>query len=211
MAITTRAGKGSSLTHNELDANFTTLGLAHGDTVADIDVNTITAKDGSSYNGIPLGKFQSYQIWGDATLNIAADDAATITAYRNATSNTFGTVFQLAKNMNYDITSVTSTEVSFDINLGDNTYDRNLANMAFAAEDIVDSSGVLDVYNGKIKFNVFNKATASNEAKYTPMTISSAETSIETIAVMMPNLPTSDPTNAGQLWNDAGTLKVSAG
>ena len=29
--------------------------------------------------------------------------------------------------------------------------------------------------------------------------------------VMLRNLPTSDPTNAGQLWNDSGTLKVSAG
>jgi hypothetical protein len=29
--------------------------------------------------------------------------------------------------------------------------------------------------------------------------------------VIMANLPTSDPTNAGQLWNDSGTLKVSAG
>ena len=32
MAFTTRAGKGSSLTHNEMDANFTTLGVANGDT-----------------------------------------------------------------------------------------------------------------------------------------------------------------------------------
>ena len=29
--------------------------------------------------------------------------------------------------------------------------------------------------------------------------------------VMMSNPPTSDPSNAGQLWNDSGTLKVSAG
>ena len=29
--------------------------------------------------------------------------------------------------------------------------------------------------------------------------------------IMMPNLPTSDPTNEGQLWNDSGTLKISAG
>ena len=29
--------------------------------------------------------------------------------------------------------------------------------------------------------------------------------------VVLPNLPTADPTNAGELWNDAGTLKVSAG
>jgi hypothetical protein len=30
-------------------------------------------------------------------------------------------------------------------------------------------------------------------------------------AVLLPNLPTSDPVTAGQLWNSAGTLKVSAG
>ena len=29
--------------------------------------------------------------------------------------------------------------------------------------------------------------------------------------VMMPNLPTSDPSVAGQLWNDSNTLKISAG
>ena len=29
--------------------------------------------------------------------------------------------------------------------------------------------------------------------------------------VVLANLPTSDPSNAGQLWNDSGTLKVSAG
>tara|TARA_A100000164_G_scaffold378464_1_gene420160 strand:- start:336 stop:824 length:489 start_codon:yes stop_codon:yes gene_type:complete len=29
--------------------------------------------------------------------------------------------------------------------------------------------------------------------------------------IMMANLPTSDPSNAGQLWNDSGDLKVSAG
>lgn len=32
-----------------------------------------------------------------------------------------------------------------------------------------------------------------------------------TANVEMPNLPTSDPAVAGRLWNDAGTVKVSAG
>lgn len=35
--------------------------------------------------------------------------------------------------------------------------------------------------------------------------------SLDSIKVLLPNLPTSDPNNAGQLWNDSGTLKVSAG
>jgi hypothetical protein len=29
--------------------------------------------------------------------------------------------------------------------------------------------------------------------------------------VFLPNIPTSDPVNAGQLWLDGDTLKVSAG
>jgi hypothetical protein len=28
--------------------------------------------------------------------------------------------------------------------------------------------------------------------------------------VMLENLPTSDPSNTGELWNDSGTLKISA-
>jgi len=36
-------------------------------------------------------------------------------------------------------------------------------------------------------------------------------TIVNTVKVLMPNLPTSDPSVAGQLWNDSGTLKISAG
>ena len=35
--------------------------------------------------------------------------------------------------------------------------------------------------------------------------------SLTTIKILMTRLPTSDPTTAGQLWNDSGTLKISAG
>ena len=44
----------------------------------------------------------------------------------------------------------------------------------------------------------------------TTQTISGAKT-FSNAVVMMTNLPTSDPSNAGQLWNDSGTLKISAG
>ena len=40
---------------------------------------------------------------------------------------------------------------------------------------------------------------------------SEVSTKILTQKVMMPNLPTSDPGNSGQLWNDNGTLKISVG
>lgn len=43
-------------------------------------------------------------------------------------------------------------------------------------------------------------------------TIDKAEsTSFDGSAFVIQDLPTSDPGVAGQLWNDAGTLKVSAG
>lgn len=39
----------------------------------------------------------------------------------------------------------------------------------------------------------------------------SGVTSLTNASIFMTALPTSDPTVAGRLWNDAGTLKVSAG
>ena len=40
---------------------------------------------------------------------------------------------------------------------------------------------------------------------------SDVSTKILTQKVILSNLPTSDPNNAGQLYNDSGTLKISAG
>ena len=34
---------------------------------------------------------------------------------------------------------------------------------------------------------------------------------LDSIKVMMPNLPTSDPSNAGQLWRSGNDLKISTG
>jgi hypothetical protein len=39
----------------------------------------------------------------------------------------------------------------------------------------------------------------------------SGDVTLSGAVVSMASLPTSDPAVAGQLWNDAGTLKVSAG
>ena len=50
--------------------------------------------------------------------------------------------------------------------------------------------------------------TAGGVVTYTATDVS---TIISTIKVLMPNLPTSDPSVAGQLWNSSGDLKISAG
>tara|TARA_R110002012_G_scaffold67679_1_gene176275 strand:+ start:639 stop:845 length:207 start_codon:yes stop_codon:yes gene_type:complete len=39
----------------------------------------------------------------------------------------------------------------------------------------------------------------------------STKLEVTSTTIVLTGLPTSDPTNAGQLWNSSGTLKISAG
>lgn len=52
--------------------------------------------------------------------------------------------------------------------------------------------------------------TAPAGGAFTTLT-SNGVTSFSNASISMANLPTADPTVAGRLWNDSGTLKVSAG
>jgi len=79
-----------------------------------------------------------------------------------------------------------------------------------------------DILNYTGPFNITNHANdgdlifssddgSGGVTAYLTLDGSEVSTKILTQKVIMSNLPTSDPTNAGQLWNDSGTLKVSAG
>ena len=60
----------------------------------------------------------------------------------------------------------------------------------------------------------FSDTTISTLTTNSDLTLSANGTGAVAITptkIMMANLPTSDPSVAGQLWNDSGTLKVSAG
>lgn len=80
---------------------------------------------------------------------------------------------------------------------------------------------LLKVYNGSAWSNIVTDgASSASIGTLDTNTISSSDSSQVTITdgltvtgavIMMENLPTSDPTNSGQLWNDSGTMKVSAG
>jgi len=73
--------------------------------------------------------------------------------------------------------------------------------------------GDVDFYNhqdgGDISF--FTDDGSGGTTEYLRLDGGDVSTIVNTIKVMMPNLPTSDPSTAGQLWNDSGTLKISAG
>ena len=73
--------------------------------------------------------------------------------------------------------------------------------------DINGDSVVINEDSEDVDFRV----ESNNVANAIKVDAGQDEVSFETVKIMMPNLPTSDPTNAGQLWNDSGTLKVSAG
>ena len=57
---------------------------------------------------------------------------------------------------------------------------------------------------GRVTYDTTNDWTFGAGVTMTDLTASGA-------TVVFSNLPTTDPVNAGQLWNDGGTLKVSAG
>ena len=52
---------------------------------------------------------------------------------------------------------------------------------------------------------------SGGETAYLTLDGGDVSTIVNTIKVLMPNLPTSDPSVAGQLWNSSGDLKISAG
>tara|TARA_R100000231_G_scaffold34365_3_gene30342 strand:- start:123 stop:899 length:777 start_codon:yes stop_codon:yes gene_type:complete len=63
--------------------------------------------------------------------------------------------------------------------------------------------------DGEIDFKCDNGSNGTQS--YLKLNGSDVSVNILTQKVMMSNLPTSDPSVAGQLWNSSGTLKVSAG
>ena len=62
--------------------------------------------------------------------------------------------------------------------------------------------------NVGIGVSVDSDISSQLEVKGTGITTTHLET---TQTVIFNNLPTADPSVAGQLWNDSGTLKISAG
>jgi hypothetical protein len=87
MAITTRAGKGSALTHAELDANFTELGLSHGDTDIELSVDEVVVTGNVAEKTTTIGDFEidTYAAHG---FEVSAGDQAwaTVTLKENSGS-----------------------------------------------------------------------------------------------------------------------------
>ena len=71
-------------------------------------------------------------------------------------------------------------------------------------------------YNGSDTTLNLHKSNSDTTATASTVTVSTGTTTLNNLTasggtVILSNLPTSDPGNAGQLWNDEGTLKISLG
>ena len=112
-------------------------------------------------------------------------------------------VTSLVTNGDVTITPNGTGDIILDaVTISDNTIATNRSN-----EDlIVSASGTGNVVVGAIRINGTEISTDDS----TQVTVRDGLT-VTGAVVMMSSLPTSDPSNAGQLWNSSGDLKISTG
>jgi hypothetical protein len=104
----------------------------------------------------------------------------------------------------FDGTSGTANELIFQ------TFDGSLAEAFRVTGGGAKVTGTLEIDGGiNITDNIIT--TSSSNANLQIDAAGTGAIELLTQKVIMANLPTSDPSNAGQLFNDSGTLKVSAG
>jgi hypothetical protein len=75
----------------------------------------------------------------------------------------------------------------------------------------IQPNGTGNVEIDQVQFADTTLSTLTTNSDLTLSANGTGGVAITPTKIIMANLPTSDPSNAGQLWNDSGTLKVSAG
>ena len=140
--------------------------------------------------------FQStLNVTGTTTLSSNATVGGTLTVTGDATFNT-----SVSLNDTDYLYLGTSNDFRAFHN-GTNTYLENQTGDLYVMNNEADGDVIFMADNG----------SGSAVQNYIVLDGGDLATKIETIKVLMPNLPTSDPSVAGQLWNNSGDLKISAG
>jgi len=178
-------------------ANITTLGTIAGLTVTgDIEAGTT----GKLYFDESLGRFGINR----STSPGAAIDVSPI----NATTRAFRVIGVTGQSQ--DLVLVTN-------NLGTAEYLKISGSGAVTMDqtvtinsDLTLSSGDLFVSSGDLRVGT-TSAVGSESLTINGDSNISGDLIVGGTEVTLTNLPTADPVNAGQLWNDSGTVKVSAG
>ena len=211
--ITTQ-GTGALTLSTNSGTNSGTIVIADGNN-ANITVDTagngdILLKTDGSAGRVGIGTVGN----PDTALHIKSN-ASIITLQRTADANTPGLSFQNSNGntrgaIKLDGTSGTSNEIFMETFDGASQVERFRVTHTGAkvtgkleVDEIVGAdSSAIQISN--LDTNVISSSDSSQVTVEDGLTING-------IVVMMSNLPTSDPNNAGQSYNDSGVLKISAG
>ena len=181
---------------------------------------------GSGYYDISSGGGSSITLVGTAgsesisdgttTLNVATRDTAqTISGQKTFTSNNKLLVQNTTNNYASVLTGGTKyLKIIANSNNGDSNYNRFTVAIGEMTDGMSDMLTLAPISNGGMRYWPFCLGTPSNpwnsvyidvdgKGSYQPSGIGGK--------IVIKNLPTSDPQVEGQLWNDNGVLKISAG
>ena len=68
-----------------------------------------------------------------------------------------------------------------------------------------------DLTNSSLSISTYDTGVLTESINFSGSNVTMTDLTASGATVVFSNLPTTDPVNAGQLWNDSGTLKISAG
>lgn len=176
------------------DSSLAFLALA---TTENGESNITIVGDDSTGTAINLG--QDFQIAGGTGISTSVSgDVLTITADEdqivNSLESSDSTEIIVKDSMSVQGTVTATTIDTNEIKSSDSTQ--------IQITDRVSIHEILSV--GTVQVNEINSTDSAQVTVADGLTVTGA-------VVMLANLPTSDPANAGQLYNDSGTLKVSSG
>ena len=142
----------------------------------------------------------------DLNIQVAADDSTLYTAMQINSTGFIGI-------------GITGGSINNNLHLPDN-YSLGLGTSGDLAllhngtkSTITNNAGDLEITQNTNNGNILFKCDNGSGGTTDYIKLDGGEVSIKMLTqkVIMSNLPTSNPNNAGQLYNDSGTLKVSAG
>jgi hypothetical protein len=163
---------------------------------------------GTTVNTVSLTATGTATIGTIEATNIGFSDSSITVTGISTDGSLGGDVFGTFTNASHSLlTTEQGVKRYVDLLLGDISFSgNNITTISSNANLELSASGTGSIIVGAIKVNGTEISTDDS----TQVTVRDGLT-VTGAVVMMSSLPTSDPSNAGQLWNSSGDLKISTG
>tara|TARA_B100001778_G_scaffold13448_1_gene10399 strand:- start:173 stop:1555 length:1383 start_codon:yes stop_codon:yes gene_type:complete len=205
-AIISNVTSNTDITFKVNDGGTTTTVMTIDGSESRVGIGTITPTQKLEVSGTVKATAFSGPLTGAVTGNVSGDLTGDVTG------DVTGTVTGSASlNLLLSGGTLTGTLTSRAISpSAGSTYDIGASGTSFA-NAYIDTVTATELKSDGVTINDnLITASRSNDNLQLDATGTGAIEMIPAV-IMMANLPTSDPSNAGQLWNDSNTLKISAG